>query len=175
MSIERESGLNLPNVMTPGAWVLLSVALVAVLIGIGFIVYRVWRERIKWVDLHFRGVQYFAQDGNFSAGFLTAALNAAVNALIANSKWPPSVVDKALGSFNVYVFADDVNAGKPGRAGYQSGDILGVNRRLTTLCHEMGHLLQERIEKVVDYEHSTWLPDGFVAAERVYSDWLAKQ
>ena len=172
MPIERESGLNLPNVMTPGAWVLLSVALVAVLIGVGFILYRVWSKRVKWVDLNFRGVQYFAQDSEFSADFLAKAFTVAVNALVANARWPASVVERALLQFKVYVFADDVNAGVPGRSGYQSGNILGVNRKLTTLCHEMGHLLHERIEKIVDYDHTRWMSDGFERAERVYSDWL---
>ena len=175
MPIERESGLNLPNVMTPGAWVPLTIALAAVLIGIGFMIYRIWSERIKWVDLHFRRVQYFAQDDGFSAGFLTAALNAAVNALIVNAKWSPSEVEKALVGFNVYVFADDANAGTVGIFGYEKDGVIGVNIKLTTLCHEMGHMLQERLEKIVDYEHSRWLSDGLVGAEKAYSDWLVKQ
>lgn len=171
--IQRESGLNLPNSMTPGAWVIVAVVIVAIVLGVSLMVWRVWSKRVKWQSLGFMGVQFYAEDSAFSADLLRNAIDKARAFLILHTKWSSSEVEKALTGFNVYIFADDVNAGAPGRSGYQSGNVLGVNRKLTTLCHEMGHLLHERLEKIVDYDHARWEQDGFVLAERAYSDWLA--
>ena len=135
-------------------------------------VWRFWGTRIKWRPLGFLGVQYYAEDATFSADLLRNAVDKARAYLILNGRWPTGATDKALGGFNVYVFADDQYAGTPGISGYQSGNVIGVNRKLTALCHEMGHLLHERIERIVDASHVRWEADGFEKAERSYSDWL---
>ncbi len=174
-TIQRETGLNLPNVMTPGAWVIVGVVVLAALIGIGTILWKVWTRRVKWQPLllGYLGIQYFAVNNCVPADRLRMAVDKARAYLILNSKWPTSQVERALGGFNIYVFDDDVNAGKVGRFGYQSGNIIGVNRKLTTLCHEMGHLLHERVENIADYYHTRWDADGFTAAEKAYDDWLS--
>ncbi|TAL42390.1 MAG: hypothetical protein EPN91_08400 [Salinibacterium sp.] len=171
-TIERESGLNLPNVMTPGAWVIVAVVLTAIALGVGAMVWQLWSSRVKWQPLGFMGVQYFAVNGCVSAERLTAAVDKARAFLILTGKWSTAQTDKALGGFNIYVFDHETEAGKPGISGSQLGNVVNVNRRLTTLCHEMGHLLQERIEGIVDHNHVRWETDGFVKAERAYSDWL---
>jgi hypothetical protein len=173
--MNREPGLNLPNVMTPGAWIIVAIVAAAVLAGIGYALYRAWDSRVRWVPLGFAGAQYFAEDFNFKPRFLNAALNFAIGCLIENSKWPQAVTASALQNFKVYVHADDKYAGKPGISGYQSGDVIGVNRKLTTLCHELGHLLQERIDHLIDYEHVKFKSDGIDNADREFSDWLHKQ
>src|SRR3990167_859821 len=164
-TIQREPGLNLPNVMTPGAWVIVAVVLAAIAVGIGIMLWRVWQQRTRWRSLEFLCVQYYAQDASFSADFLRNAIDKARAFLILNGRWSTAQTDRALVAFNVYVYADDVNAGKPGLYGYEKDGVIGTNRKLTTLCHEMGHLLHERLEKIADYNHERWMPDGFTKAE----------
>lgn len=172
MTAVPEPGLNLPNVMTPGSWVVVIIVTVVVVAGIGFMLYRVWDSRVRWTPLGFASIQYFAEDQGFEPKKLYEAVNFAIGCLISDSKWPESITVTMLQSFKVYVHADDKYAGKPGTSGYQNGDVIGVNRKLTTICHELGHLLQERIDHITDYEHARWGSDGFVKAEGAYSAWL---
>lgn len=169
----RPEGVNLPNVMTPGAWVIVVVVVLAIAAGVSFMVWKLLSSRIRWESLGYMGVQFFTEDGRISAPFLIQAVDKARAFIILHTQWPSREVEKALTAFNVYVHADDVNAGKVGITGYQNGSVLGVNRKLTTLCHEMLHLAMERLEGVSDVLHARWQPGGeFDKAERAYSDWL---
>lgn len=172
--VTRESGLNLPNVMTPGAWALLGIAGTAIIAGIVFMLWRMWSERVKWKSLEFMGVKYFAEDVGFSPDFLRQAVDKARAFLILHTRWPTAQTDKALGGFSVYVVADDMYVDAKKHTGTELDGVLRVNRKLTTLCHEMAHLLHERVG-IVDYEHARWEPDGFLLAERAYDDWLANR
>lgn len=173
--IQRETGLNIPNVMTPGAWALVSAVLGIVLIGFIYLFVRWWQAQVKWQPLGFMGVKYFAEDAMFDKQRLVDAIDKARAFLILNSHWSTAQTDKALTGFKVYVFADDVNAGKVGIFGYEKDGVIGVNRKLTTLCHEMGHMLQEAVGGYVDYYHVKFDTDGITAADKAYGDWLAKQ
>lgn len=169
------TGLNAPNVMTPGAWVLVLLVLAAGLVGIGVMIWKVWSDRVKWTPLGFLGIQYASMDPTMEPRRLADAVSAAIAALMENTKWPGALVSSTLQNFKVYVYADPVNAGAVGVTGYEEDGVIGLNRRLTTLCHELGHMLQERIDRVVDLNHTNFGADGILKAERVYSDWLAGQ
>jgi len=166
------TGLNMPNVMTPGAWAIVIVLLAAIVTGIAVMTWRLFSDRVKWQPLGFMGVQFFAEGNGPSAPFLIQAVDKARAFIILHGKWPAREAEKALTAFNIYVHADDVYAGRVGIAGYQNGSVLGVNRKLTTLCHEMLHLAMERIDGEVDLNHVRWQGEDFVRAERAFSDWL---
>lgn len=155
--------------MTLGGGLIIGGVVAGILAGFIAFFVRLYQSRIRWALADYLGLHYFAQDRDFPVRRLVSAVNLAVGCLLSDARWTKTQITDALRrDFYVYVFADDEFAGKPGIAGYEANGVLGVNRKLTTLCHELGHMLQERIEGAVDFEHAHFEVDGINKAERAY-------
>lgn len=166
-----------PADMTPAGWAVLGTVLAGALTGFGVFLKNFLNGQVKWKELNpadGRKILYYTKARPERPERIDAAVQNAILCLMKNSRWPAGKISWACRDFKVYVYDDDQLAGSPGLAGYEEGGVIGLNRRLTTLCHEMGHLCQERIDGPVDYNHTTFEADGINKAERAYSDWLAR-
>jgi hypothetical protein len=170
-------GVNLPNVMTPGAWVILAVALSAILAGFIYMYTRFRKDQIPWNKLvGFYAAKFFVKPVNedFSALRLVAALKKSEELLLKHTKWTP---DHLSGSFNrICVYVMDTNAWRD-KMGVEvagqdpSGKIVVVGKDFSALLHEMAHQAEEA-ENIYDYAHANWIVKGIRAAEEEYLEWL---
>lgn len=170
-------GVNLPNVMTPGAWVILGIVLACVLAGFGYMFYKYWTKiRIPWNGLKgYRQAAVYVEPGNttYDAARLVAALSEAERLLKQYSPFTAAQFDAAFQNICVYVKKEDVWDGKI--AGLDpSGKVVVVGANLAALLHEMAHQIDEVDDKSVDYAHSTWKTQGFEAADAAFQEWLKK-
>jgi hypothetical protein len=160
--------------VTPGAWIIVGWVGASALAGLGYMVWRYFHRMPKWRDLGFRGIGYAFEPGavEIPPVQLQAALNVAFGYLLLKTRWPSVQLNDALEDFKLYIYASDEYAGTLHVAGYENEGIIGVNHRLTTLVHELGHLCQERIDNFVDYDHVRFEADGILKAETAYASWL---
>ena len=173
------TGLDAPNVMTPGAWVIVGVVLAAILTGLGFMLYRFLKTRIKWLPLpaYYLNARYSAPKG-FDAVFLVEALKRAETALLNHTKWDAGQLAKAFGEMRVLVQPTDDWVDSRGRkvGGLDpAGPIIVVGVSLPALCHEMAHQAEELVDGVFDFTHANWAPSGIWNASAEYEAWLREQ
>lgn len=176
----RPEGVNLPNVMTPGAWVIVAIILSAILAGFIYMLVRVKKDQVPWNRLvGFYSASFFVEAGNttFSAARLVAALLKAEELLkkYSNTFWSHADFQKSFERMCVYVKKDNAWVDAQGEkvVGQDpSGRVVVVGADYAALLHEMAHQVEEKIDKVVDYTHEHWVTKGIRAAEAEYLEWL---
>jgi len=173
------TGLDAPNVMTPGAWAIVGVVSAAILGAFGYLLSRWLKSRIKWQPLptYYLDAKFFAPKG-YDVKFLVEALKRAETALLNHTKWDAGQLAKAFGKMRVYVQPTDDWVDERGRkvAGLDpAGPIIVVGVSLPALCHEMAHQAEELIDGVFDFAHANWAPSGIWNASIEYEAWLREQ
>jgi hypothetical protein len=171
-------GVNLPNVMTPGAWVILAVVLSGILAGFIYMYTRFRKDQIPWNKLAgFYAAKFFVEPGNesFDAGRLVMCLKKAEELLLANTKWTTYDTAKAFARILVYVKkGNDWVDGQGQKVAGQdpAGRVVVVGADFAALLHEMAHQVEDLVERIVDYKHDRWIVKGIRAAEAEYLEWL---
>lgn len=174
----RPEGVNLPNVMTPGAWIILAVILSAILAGFIYMYTRFRKDQIPWNTLAgFYSAKFFVEPGNetFSAARLVAALKKSEELLKKHTQWTSEQLQAAFKRVCVFVKKDNSWQDQAGRevAGQDpSGKVVVVGADFAALLHEMAHQTEEVADKIIDYAHSRWIIKGIRAAEAEYLEWL---
>lgn len=176
----RPTGLNMPNVMTPGAWVIVGVVLAAIIAGITVMIVRARKATyIPWkpLPLYSPSARYFVKGGApLDLVFLVAALREAERLLAQHTKWS-TTVHAAFENVRVYVMDTeswDMNGVKV--AGLDpSGRSVVVGPSLAALCHEMAHQCEEKLENLIDYGHTRWGLNGIAAANDEFDTWLSRR
>lgn len=172
------TGLNEPNVMTPGAWVILGVVVACILAGCTWLFVQYWTKiRVPWTPLAgYRQAKVFVEPGNttYSAARLVACLQKSEELLKTATQYTAAQFDTAFQKVCIYVKKDNawVEGGGQKVAGEEEGGVVVIGADFAALLHEEGHLLEEFIDKMVDYDHTTWPRKGFAVADEAFQQWL---
>jgi hypothetical protein len=172
----RPEGVNLPNVMTPGAWALVIAIIAAILCGFGFMLFKMLKDRIQWKPLAgFYAAKYFAEENqSFNTLRLVLALRKAEELFKLHTKWTQGQLSLAFQRMEIYVKKDDTwVCGNQKIAGLDpSGRVIIVGANLAALLHEMAHQVEEKVDKIVDSDHVGWVSRGIRAADDAFQEWL---
>jgi len=171
-------GVNLPNVMTPGAWVIVGVVVSCALAGLIWMIVRVVQTTyIPWKHLPDSPLEakYYGKDYTPNLTRPNEALNTAQALLIKNTTWKAVDVANALHGIRVYVMATpawvDFQAGKV--AGLDpAGPAVVVGSDFAALLHECAHQCEDFIDHVIEYDHKNWGAKGIWTADAAYTEWL---
>jgi hypothetical protein len=173
-------GVNLPNVMTVGAWVIVGVVVAAALAGVTWMIVRALKDNyVPWQQLPGspQSALFFGKDHTPNVVRLHAALTTAQTFLIKYTTWNAVAVVHALQGIRIYVMPTtawiDGQAGKV--AGLDpSGPTVVVGSDFAALLHECAHQCEEVIDHAVDYAHAGWEAKGIRHAEEEYIAWLSR-
>jgi len=175
----RPEGVNLPNVMTPGAWALVIGIIAAILSGFGFMFFKYWTKiRVPWNTLGgYYSAKFYIEPGNttFIAVKLVLALQKAEALLQKHTKWTAVQLKTSFEKICVYVKKDNAWVDYWGRkvAGEDpSGKPVVIGADFAALLHEMAHQAEEKVDKAIDEGHVHWVEKGIRAAEDEYITWL---
>ena len=135
------------------------------------------RQRIPWKS----PIPFCGSGSGFvvPVGFDVLRLgNACIQAgacLVESGRWTQGQVDSVLATLHVIVVQADswVDPASGVRIAGYSDFSLTVGRDLSALCHELAHLCESTIDRIVDETHSRWASDGTHAAIGRYEAWLA--
>lgn len=88
--------------------------------------------------------------------------------------WPNSLIVQALSNLKVQVMVTDSFVSAEGQkvAGLSHLDIgmVTVGHNLEALCHELIHMLEDRLEGSVTYDHASWSPAKWKACDDYIAD-----
>lgn len=174
----RPEGVNLPNVMTSGAWVILAVILSAILAGFIYMLTKWLKTQVPWNTLNgFYSAKFYVEPGNdtFSAARLSLCLNKSEELLKLHTRWTADQLFAAFRKICVYVKKDNAWVDQWGRkiAGDDPvGKVVAVGADFAALLHEMAHQVEDIVDKMIDAEHVGWVSRGIRAAEAEYIEWL---
>lgn len=173
--------LSTPGITMPG-W--LGILLVVVpVVGIG--AWLVWGAYKRWRLLEdawkplpgpWAGAQYIAP-ADRAPSTIVEALETAAQVLSGHRVWTYGVISNALQSVKVWVINADSWVDAEGRhvGGEEFGEVLQVDKSLSSLCHEMAHFLELVIDRTQHPNHETWAARGINDAIADYNLWLAKK
>lgn len=167
----RPEGVNLPNVMTPGAWVIVSLIIAAILAGFTFMLVRFLRDRVWWKPIPGSPLEaaYFGKDHEPNLVRLNMALTVTVSLLVKHTQWKELDIVKALTGLRVYVQPVlKWQSGGQTVAGLTMGNTVMIGSDYAALLHECAHVCDEAIDKVIRYNHTGWDADGIRTAEAEY-------
>ncbi len=174
------TGLDMPNKMYPGTWVVVGLILAVIVGAIAFMVHRWWKNTyVPWQPIYgyYPGSKWFSKLKDTDQKFIAEALQAAESFLIERTKW--SAANLALVGHHVRVYVMDSESWVDlwGRkvAGLQVEYTLVVGPSLAALCHELAHLCEMVLDKEQDDAHATWASDGIAAAVNDFDEWLQKR
>lgn len=115
--------------------------------------------------------------GAFDTGRVAAALQAALEALVAYGHWKREAAAVFARDVRVIVMAEETWTNWAGqKVGGETGldgKVLYVGPSLSALCHEAAHLLEYYADSRVDYGHVGWQANGAWVADTAYRKWLA--
>jgi len=172
------TGLNEPNIMTPGAWVIIGLVSACVLAGFLWMFFTYWfKVRVPWSSLAgYYSAKFYEEPGNpnFSGARLVAALRKCEELLLKHTKYTAVQLATCFQRIHIFVKKDNAWVDQWGRkvAGEEGGKVIAVGADLAALLHEEGHLLEEMIDLIVDDNHTTWPAKGFDVADVEYQAWL---
>lgn len=176
---EQVTGLNEPNIMTPGAWIIISIVGACIIAGGVWMFFKYWTTiRVPWNGLAgYRQAAVYVEPGNttYNAARLVAALQKSEELLKQYTKYTAEQFEAALQKICVYVKKDDAWKDGSGTkvAGLDpEGTVVVVGANFAALLHEMAHQLEDIAEKFVDYDHKTWASKGFDVADAAFQEWL---
>lgn len=189
MNNDWVTGLNMPNKMYPGTWVLVGVVLAAILGGFTYLFVKWLKSRVPWKRLPQNpALRYYGKDHEPSASLIYDCWLKTQELFVKHCtpvqpKWTKEAVSKALGNLRVYVMNADkwpevgTSGTLTGRtiAGWQAAYVIAVGKNLAAFLHECAHRCEEVIDRERDMDHLTWVKDGIRAADDEFSAWLATQ
>lgn len=133
---------------------------------------------LRIVYLPLPGGGWYSAPSDVTAHDVQAHLDMAVQCLIERTHWTAAQFAVVCPRVRVLV-RKEVQWKRLGDglliAGCQEGNTLVVGKDMAALCHELGHLMEQTIDMVVDEEHVTWLEKGIVAAQDAYYSWRMAQ
>jgi Kef-type K+ transport system membrane component KefB len=155
---------NPPNIMQPGTWALFIIVALVIAIPLAVIAVKLWLARIKWRTVLLPGLS-FKVFGEVSDAAISNALLLAIEAL--HKVWPGAKLPTDL---RIYVMDTEswLSVGGQRVGGEQEGTALRINHSMTSLCHELAHLLEARIDHVEDYAHASWASKRIWDADNEY-------
>jgi hypothetical protein len=174
------TGLDMPNKMYPGTWVVVGLIIAIIVGAIGFMVYR-WAKSsyVPWQPIYgyYPGSKWFSKLQGTDQKLIAEALQAAESCLIERTKWSAANLALVGHHVRVYVMDSEKWVDLWGRkvAGLQIEHTLVVGPSLAALCHEMAHLCEAVLDKEQDNAHATWAADGIAAAVDDFDVWLGKR
>lgn len=156
--------------------------LVTMLVIVAFILVSAWlRQRIDWKSLPQKpGVKYVDFSEQVDPTRLANAVNYALVALRQKTNFEPAAIARLDGTLHVAIqrveewHAVGPNGQRFGVGGQAAGSTVYIGPSLTSLLHEMVHVL-EMAEKTgePDYDHDTWQARGVWAADDLYRKGLS--
>lgn len=175
---DQVTGLNEPNIMTPGAWIIIGIVSACIIAGAVWVFIQYWTKiRVPWNALvGYRSAKVYVEPGNttYDASKLVKALTESELLLKQYTQYTAAQFDSALQNICVYVKKDNawVDGGALKVAGEEEGGVVMIGADFAALLHEEAHLLEEVVDKIVDYDHTTWPAKGFTAADAAFQEWL---
>ena len=170
------TGVDLPNVMTPGAWVIVGIVVAAVLASGAYVLVRFLQARIKWQPFpvaHPLSPMYYGKDHEPDAALLLMAVSTTLSLLVQHTTWRAADIMAALQGLRIYVQPTpswDDNGRQV--AGLSLDGAVMVGSDFAALLHECAHVCEERIDRTVRYDHAGWDAAGIRRAENAFAAWL---
>lgn len=172
-----------PNVMTPGAWIIVAIVLAGVIAGVASMIIRYFKNihiPYKRLEGSAFGVWYFAQSGDVNTFLLLLSFTKAVELLQQHCGWSELNVLRAFKGVHIYIMSTpswrDYWSSNKNVAGLDpAGDAIVVGSDLAALLHELAHQYQDVVDGFVDYEHLGWMANGIRKAEEEFAKWLSTQ
>lgn len=170
----RPEGVNLPNVMTPGAWIILGVIVTAILAGFTYMLVKYLRSRIPWKPLigsSFRA-SYYGFNHDPDPIRINQCLNTAASFLVQYSTFGEAAILKALQGVKIYVQPTPawMHAGEE-VAGLTQENVIMIGSDYAALLHECAHVCEEAVTGGYSYDHAGWDQKGIRTAESEYDHW----
>lgn len=172
-------GVNLPNKMTLGAWVILAIVVTAILAGVIWMVARLITSRIPWKKLpgNAMNVTYYGEGFEPNVMLLSMAFTAVCDFLVEHTTWKGPDIVRALMGTNIYVKpTKEWKDGVQEVAGLDpEGSWVLVGVDFAALLHECAHQVEDVVDHKVDYAHAGWEAKGIYKADAAFSKWLSTQ
>jgi len=159
---------NPPNIMMAGTWILVAIVALAIFIPALVIGLKLFSKRVRWRNATTSfPLKVF---GPVTDGEVVRALHLALSALA--QVWPEDVLRKLMlrADLRIYVMPEEswLNVAKVRVGGEQDGNILSLNRSMTSLCHELAHFCEAKLDLVRDDAHAGWASKRIWAADEEY-------
>lgn len=145
--------------MSPLAILLITVPLLAAIAGIAVMVIKAISDQPKWRRIELPGF-HVQLSGDIDDPIVADALLKALEALAA--VWSHSAMLKAITDNDLRLFVMPaeswLNIGGVLVGGEQDGKYLKLNHSLTSLCHELTHFFQWKLDGIADSDaaHARW-------------------
>lgn len=120
-------------------------------------------ERSQWHALDAIVSFIYSADGPVDEEKLIKNVNNAFAALVTYGPWGRSDVWAALNGMKI-----GITTGKFACVMVLGENTVTVDTQLAFLCHAMAHLTETRVDKLPDYEHSSWMARGLRSATQIY-------
>jgi len=129
----------------------------------------------QWVTVYGRSLAGFliaADTADAERARIDRAVDLAVQALVTHATWgnnaPSALIGVRIGISATETW--DVNGQQVAGQSFLDGyPTVLVGPSLAALCHEFGHVAEDRLFHAVDYSHASWKTNGMEAAQAEYA------
>lgn len=147
-----------------------AIALVAVFVTAALVVVfvRIAISHVPWQGVPgLEGTKFYSK--SVPGWRMYGALDLVRQALAANTALPPAFVDRVISRLSILVLEGEEWTDSGNRIGGSSESyLLKVPKSLSSLLHEVLHVIELEMRGEAAHDHEMWLENGFWAADSAY-------